>query len=121
MYSSTLNDDHLDLGYDSAADQLRISLRAGGDQAVTQSLYGQLAKDSRHRIALAWDDDGVSVGLDGVVLSSPDGFAMPRNFSNIVLGSFGGADKAMNGYLRNLACWPEKLSNARLSELSNSE
>jgi hypothetical protein len=43
---------------------------------------------------------------------------MPRNFTNIVLGTYGGADKAMNGHLRNLAYWPEKLSNARLSELS---
>ncbi|MBP3127773.1 hypothetical protein [Thalassospira sp. ER-Se-21-Dark] len=118
LYASSLNDDHLDLGYDSDADQLRISLRKGGEPIVTQSLYGTLAKDSRHRIALAWDDDEVSVGLDGVVLSSPDGFAMPRNFTNIVLGSFGGTDKAMNGHLRNLAYWPEKLSNARLSELS---
>lgn len=118
LYSASLNDDHLDLGYDSAADQLRISLRKGGEQLVTQSLYGSLAKDSRHRIALAWDDDVISVGLDGVVLSSPGGFAMPGNFSNIVLGSFGGTDKAMNGYLRNLAYWPKQLSNARLSELS---
>ncbi|WP_336233496.1 phage head spike fiber domain-containing protein [Thalassospira sp. CH_XMU1458] len=118
LYSLSLNDDHLDLGYDSAADQLRISLRSGGVPVVTQSLYGTLAKDSRHRIALAWDDDVISVGLDGVVLSSPDGFAMPRNFSNIVLGSFGGTDKALNGHVRNLAYWPEMLSNARLSELS---
>lgn len=118
LYSSSLNDDHLDLGYDSDADQLRISLRAGGVPVVTQSLFGRLAKDSRHRIALAWDDDVVSVGLDGVVLSSPDGFAMPRKLTNIVLGSFAGTDKAMNGHLRNLAYWPEKLSDARLSELS---
>ncbi|QPO12846.1 hypothetical protein IT893_04805 [Thalassospira sp. A40-3] len=48
----------------------------------------------------------------------PDDIAMARNFANIVLGSFDGADKAMNGHLRNLACWPAKLSNARLSELS---
>jgi hypothetical protein len=118
MYSTSLNEDHLDLGYDSAADQLRISLRAGGVPVVTQSLYGSLAKDTRHRIALAWDDDVISVGLDGVVLSSPGGFAMPRNFTNIVLGSFDGADKAMNGHVRNLAYWPEKLSNARLIDLS---
>ncbi|MBC05965.1 hypothetical protein [Thalassospira sp.] len=118
LYALSLNDDHLDLGYDSDADQLRISLRVGGVPIVTQSLYGQLSKDSRHRIALAWEDDGVAVGLNGVVLSSPDGFAMPRNFSNIVLGSFGGTEKAMNGHLRNLSYWPEKLSNARLSELS---
>ncbi|BDW88213.1 phage head spike fiber domain-containing protein [Thalassospira tepidiphila] len=118
LYSASLNEGHLDLGYDSAADQLRISLRKDGVPLVTQSLYGTLANDSRHRIALAWDDDVISVGLDGVVLSSPDGFAMPRNFSNIVLGSFGGTDKALNGHVRNLAYWPEKLSNARLSELS---
>ncbi|WP_296992880.1 phage head spike fiber domain-containing protein [Thalassospira sp. UBA1131] len=118
LYSLSLNDDHLDLGYDSDANQLRISLRKDGVPLVTQSLYGTLAKDARHRIALAWDDDVISVGLDGVVLSSPDGFAMPRNFSNIVLGSFGGTDKALNGHLRNLAYWPTKLSNARLSELS---
>jgi len=118
LYGLSLNDDHLDLGYDSDADELRISLRKDGAPIVTQSLYGTLAKDTRHRIALAWDDDGVSVGLDGVVLSSPDGFAMPRNFTNIVLGSYDGADKAMNGHVRNLAYWPKKLSNARLSELS---
>ncbi|WP_417827754.1 phage head spike fiber domain-containing protein [Thalassospira sp.] len=118
LYSSSLNDDHLDLGYDSDADQLRISLRKDGVPVVTQSLYGTLAKDARHRIALAWDDDVVSVGVGGVVLSSPGGFAMPRNFTNIVLGSFGGTDKALNGHLRNLAYWPEKLSDARLSELS---
>jgi len=118
MYSMSLNDDHLDLGYDSAAGQLRISLRKGGVPIVTQSLYGSLAKDSRHRIALAWDDDVISVGLDGMVLSSPDGFAMPCNFTNIVLGTFAGMDKEMNGHVRNLAYWPEKLSNARLIELS---
>jgi hypothetical protein len=44
---------------------------------------------------------------------------MPGNFSNIVLGSYGGSDKHLNGHLRNLAYWPERLTDARLSELSS--
>lgn len=118
LYSTSLNDDHLDLGYDSDADELRISLRKDGAPIITQSLYGQLAKNSRHRIALAWEDDVVAVGLNGSVLKSPPGFAMPRNFENIVLGSYDGVDKHLNGHLRNLAYWPERLSDARLSALS---
>ncbi|MDG4718075.1 MULTISPECIES: phage head spike fiber domain-containing protein [Thalassospira] len=118
LYASSLNDDHLDLGYDSDAGQLRISLRRDGVPIITQSLYGGLLPDTRHRIALAWEDDGIAVALGGSVLTSPPGFAMPRNFSNIVLGSYGGSDKHMNGYLRNLAYWPVRLSDGRLSELS---
>ncbi|RCK24604.1 hypothetical protein TH8_13570 [Thalassospira profundimaris] len=118
LYSGSLNDDHLDLGYDSDAGQLRISLRRDGVPIVTQSLYGALSPDTRHRIALAWEDDVIAVALGGSVLKTPSGFAMPRNFSNIVLGSFGGTDKHINGYLRNLAYWPVRLSDARLSDLS---
>jgi len=118
LYSGSLDDDHLDLGYDSDAGQLRVSLRREGTPIITQSLYGQLSPDTRHRIALAWEDDGIAVALGGVVLTSPPGFAMPRNFSNIVLGSYGGTDKHMNGHLRNLAYWPERLSDARLAGLS---
>ena len=118
MYATSLNDDHLDLGYDSDADQLRVSLRKSGAPIITQSLYGTLAKNTRHRIALAWEDDVVAVGLNGSVLKSPPGFAMPRNFENIVLGSYDGVDKHLNGHLRNLTYWPERLSDARLSALS---
>ncbi|MEQ9345633.1 MAG: hypothetical protein RIG26_04225 [Thalassospira sp.] len=117
LYSTSLNADHLDLGYDSAADQLRISLRRDGVPIITQSLYGSLTPGARHRIALGWDDDVVAVGLNGVVLKSPDGFAIPRNFSKIVLGAYDGVDKHLNGHLRNLAYWPERLSDARLSAL----
>lgn len=48
----------------------------------------------------------------------PDDIAMARNFANIVLASFDGSERAINGHVRNLVYWPEKLSNARLSELS---
>ena len=118
LSSASLNDDHLDLGYDSAADQLRISLRKDGTPIVTQSLYGTLNPGARARIALAWDDDVVAVGLNGGVLKSPDGFAMPRNFTHIVLGSYDGTDKHLNGHVRNLSYWPERLSDARLLALS---
>lgn len=118
LYSASLNDDHLDLGYDSAADQLRVSLRKDGTSIVTQSLYGALTPGSDARIVLAWEDDGIAVGLNGTVLQSPDGFAMQRNFSNIVLGSFDGSDMALNGHVRNLSYWPERLSDARISALS---
>ena len=118
LYSTSLNDDHLDLGYDSDADQLRISLRKDGTPIVTQSLYGTLLPGTRARIALAWDDDVVAVGVNGAVLKSPDGFALPRNFTHIVLGSYDGADKHLNGHLRNLAYWPERVSDARLLALS---
>ncbi|WP_415749013.1 phage head spike fiber domain-containing protein [Thalassospira lucentensis] len=97
LYSTSLNDDHLDLGYDSDADQLRVSLRKGGAPIVTQSLYGTLLPGTRARIALAWDDDVVAVGVNGGVLKSPDGFAMPHTFTNIVLGSHDGTDKHLNG------------------------
>ncbi|NIZ01216.1 phage head spike fiber domain-containing protein [Thalassospira lucentensis] len=118
LYSTSLNDDHLDLGYDSAADQLRVSLRKDGTSIVTQSLYGRLTPGTDARIALAWEDDGIAVGLNGAVLRSPDGFAMPRNLTNIVLGSFGGSDMALNGHVRNLSYWPERLSDARILALS---
>lgn len=118
LYSNSLNDDHLDLGYDSDAGQLRISLRKSGTPVITQSLYGSLAKNTRHRIVLAWEDDVIAVGLNGSVLKSPPGFALPRNFANIVLGSYDGVDKHLNGHLRNLAYWPERLNDARLSALS---
>jgi hypothetical protein len=118
IYSNSLNSDHLDLAYDSAADQLRISLRKEGQPIITQSLYGQLSPDTHHRIALAWEDDGIAVGFDGTVLKSPSGFAMPQNFANIVLGSYDGSGNAMNGHLRNLAYWPERLDDARLSALT---
>lgn len=118
LYSTSLNDDHLDLGYDSDADQLRVSLRKGGQPIVTQSLYGTLTPGTRVRIALAWEDDVVAVGLNGGVLKSPDGFAMPRTFTHIVLGSYDGTDKHLNGHVRNLAYWPERLADARLLALS---
>ncbi|WP_412776855.1 hypothetical protein [Thalassospira lucentensis] len=118
LYSTSLNDDHLDLGYDSDADQLRVSLRKGGAPIVTQSLYGTLLPGTRARIALAWDDDVVAVGVNGGVLKSPDGFAMPHTFTNIVLGSHDGTDKHLNGHVRNLSYWPERLSDARLLALS---
>ncbi|MBX2831270.1 MAG: hypothetical protein KTR23_08845 [Rhodospirillales bacterium] len=117
LYSTSLDEDHLDLGYDSDADQLRISLRRDGTPIITQSFYGTLMPATCHRIVLAWEDDGVAVGLGGVVLKSPSGFAMPRNFSKIVLGAYDGVDKHLNGHLRNLAYWPERLSDARLSAL----
>jgi hypothetical protein len=118
LYSNSLNADHLDLAYDSAADQLRLSLRKDGQPIITQSLYGQLTPATRHRIALAWEDDVIAVALGGTVLKSPAGFAMPCNFANIVLGSYDGSGNAMNGHLRNLAYWPERLSDGRLSDLS---
>lgn len=121
LYSTSLNDDHLDLGYDSDADQLRISLRKDGTPIVTQSLYGTLTPGTpgtHARIALAWEDDVVAVGVNGVVLKSSDGFALPRNFSHIVLGSYDGTDKHLNGHVRNLSYWPERLSDARLLALS---
>lgn len=118
LSSASLNDDHLDLGYDSGADQLRVSLRKGGQPVVTQTLYGTLAPGTRARIALAWEDDVVAVGVNGAVLKSPDGFALPRTFTNIVLGAYDGTDKHLNGHLRNLAYWPERLSDARLLALS---
>ena len=118
LSSASLNDDHLDLGYDSDADQLRISLRKDGTPIVTQSLYGTLLPGTRARIALAWEDDVVAVGVNGAVLKSPDGFAMPRNFTHIVLGSYDGTDKHLNGHVRNLSYWPERLSDARLLALS---
>ena len=119
LSSASLNDDHLDLGYDSDADQLRVSLRKDGTPIVTQSLYGMLNPGTRARIALAWDDDVVAVGVNGGVLKSPDGFAMPRNFSHIVLGSYDGTDKHLNGHVRNLSYWPERLADARLLALSD--
>lgn len=118
LYAGSLNDDHLDLGYDSDADQLRISLRKDGVPIVTQSLYGTLTPGARQRIALGWEDDVIAVALNGAVLKSPDGFALPRTFSNIVLGSYDGTDKHLNGHLRNLAYWPERLADARMVALS---
>lgn len=122
MHSGSLNDDHLDLGYDSAADQLRISLRKGGVPIITQSLYGGLEPGARRRIVLAWADDGVAVAKAGAILKSPGGFAMPRNFKVIRLGSYAGQSGALNGHLRGISYWPERLGDDRLIELSaNSE
>lgn len=118
MHSGNLNDDHLDLGYDSAADQLRISLRKAGVPIITQSLYGSLAPGSRTRIVLAWADDGVAVAKDGVILQSPGGFAMPRSFNTIRLGSYAGQSGALNGHLRGVSYWPERLGDDRLIALS---
>ncbi|MDP2697581.1 hypothetical protein [Thalassospira sp.] len=118
LYSASLNDDHLDLGFDPAAGQLRISLRRAGQQIISQSLYGALAPGSRVKIALAFDDDGVAVACGDGVLKSPPGFALPRNFSNIVIGSYGGVDKHLNGYLRGISYWPERLPDARLLAIS---
>ncbi|MCC9623930.1 hypothetical protein LPB41_19805 [Thalassospira sp. MA62] len=118
LHSGNLNDDHLDLGYDSDADQLRVSLRRNGTPVITQSLYGALTPATTARIAIGWADDVVAVAHDGVVLKSPDGFAMPRNFTTIMIGSYGGTEHHLNGHVRNLAYWPERLSDARLSLLS---
>ncbi|MCK2166412.1 phage head spike fiber domain-containing protein [Thalassospira xiamenensis] len=118
MHSGNLNDDHLDLGYDSAADQLRISLRKAGVPIITQSLYGGLATGTHTRIVLAWADDGVAVAKDGAVLKSPGGFAMPRSFNTIRIGSYAGQSGALNGYLRGVAYWPERLGDDRLIALS---
>ncbi|MET4731484.1 hypothetical protein ABIE64_000175 [Thalassospira sp. MBR-102] len=122
MHSGNLNDDHLDLGYDSAADQLRISLRKGGVPIITQSLYGGLVPETRTRIVLAWADDGVAVAKAGAILKSPGGFAMPRTFNTIQLGSYAGQSGALNGHLRGVSYWPERLADDRLIALSaNSE
>ncbi|KZB51419.1 phage head spike fiber domain-containing protein [Thalassospira xiamenensis] len=118
MHSGNLNDDHLDLGYDSAADQLRISLRKNGVPVLTQSLYGGLVPGASRRIVLAWEDDGVAVAKDGVVLKSPGGFAMPRSFNTIRLGSYAGQSGALNGHLRGVSYWPERLGDDRLAALS---
>ncbi|WP_417835188.1 phage head spike fiber domain-containing protein [Thalassospira xiamenensis] len=118
MHSGNLNDDHLDLGYDSAADQLRISLRKAGVPIISQSLYGGLVPGARTRIVLAWADDGVAVAKDGAVLKSPGGFAMPRNFNVIRLGSYTGQSGALNGHLRGVSYWPERLGDDRLIAIS---
>lgn len=118
MHSGNLNDDHLDLGYDSAADQLRISLRKNGVPIITQSLYGGLVPGTRRRIVLAWADDGVVVAKDGAVLKSPGGFAMPRSFNTIRLGSYAGQSGVLNGHLRGVSYWPERLADDRLIALS---
>lgn len=118
MHSGSLNDDHLDLGYDSAADQLRVSLRKAGVPILSQSLYGGLVPGARRRIVLAWEDDGVAVAKDGAVLKSPGGFAMPRSFKVIRLGSYAGQSGALNGHLRGVSYWPERLADDRLIALS---
>ncbi len=118
LYSTSLNDDHLDLGYDSAADQLRVSLRKGGVPIVTQSLYGTLTPATRRKIAIAWEDDAVAVAQNGVVLKSPGGFAMPRNFTHIGIGSYAGESGALNGHLRGVSYWPAQLSDDRLTALT---
>lgn len=118
MHSGNLNDDHLDLGYDSAADQLRISLRKAGVPIITQSLYGGLVPGARRRIVLAWEDDGVAVAKDGVILKSPGGFAMPRSFNTVRVGSYAGQSGALNGHLRGVSYWPERLGDDRLIVLS---
>jgi len=118
MHSGNLNDDHLDLGYDSAAGQLRISLRKGGVPILSQSLYGGLVPGARTRIVLAWEDDGVAVAKGGAVLKSPGGFGMPRNFNTIRLGSYAGQSGALNGHLRGVSYWPERLADDRLIALS---
>mgnify|MGYP003127392849 FL=1 len=118
MHSGNLNDDHLDLGYDSAADQLRISLRKGGMPILSLSLYGGLVPGARTRIVLAWADDGVAVAKAGAILKSPGGFAMPRNFKVIRVGSYAGQSGALNGHLRGVSYWPERLGDDRLIALS---
>ncbi|MFC4235142.1 hypothetical protein ACFOY8_07885 [Thalassospira xianhensis] len=118
MHSGNLNDDHLDFGYDSAADQLRISLRKAGVPIITQSLYGGIVPGTRTRIVLTWADDAVAVAKDGVILKSPGGFAMPRNFKVIRLGSYAGQSGALNGHLRGVSYWPERLGDDRLAALS---
>ncbi|RCK44208.1 hypothetical protein TH25_20100 [Thalassospira profundimaris] len=117
LYSASLNDDHLDLGYDSAANQLRISLRKGGQQIVTQSLYGSLNPGTGNRLAIAFDDDEIAVATINGVLTSPGGFALPRNFSHLRIGSYGGASGFLNGYVRGLSYWPGRLNDARLLDL----
>ncbi|MFH1805354.1 MAG: hypothetical protein ABID63_10755 [Pseudomonadota bacterium] len=121
LYSTALNEDHLDLGFDSAAGQLRLSLRKGGGQILTQSLYGAVLPGVPVRVGIAFDDDVIAVARQGVVLKSPPGFALPRNFSNIVIGSYGGVDKHLNGYLRGISYWPERLPDARLAALTENE
>lgn len=117
LYSASLNDDHLDLGYDSAANQLRISLRKAGQQVITQSLYGVLVPGARNRVAIAFDDDEIAVATVNGVLKSPGGFALPRNFAHLRIGSYGGASGFLNGYVRALSYWPGRLGDARLMEL----
>lgn len=116
--STSLNADHLDLGYDSDADQLRLSLRKGGSQIISQSLYGTLAPGSKVMIAMAFDDDVIAVAANGTVLKSPDGFALPRNFSRCKLGSYDGTGNFLNGWLRGVSYWPGRLSDDRLAGVS---
>ncbi len=117
LSSASLNDDHLDLGYDSAANQLRISLRKGGQQVITQSLYGALNPAGRNRVAIAFDDDEIAVATANGVLQSPGGFALPRNFAHLRIGSYAGTSGFLNGYVRSLSYWPGRLSDARLMAL----
>lgn len=117
LYSTSLNDDHLDLAYDSAQDQLRISLRKNGQQMMTQSLYGTLVPGQRNLLALAFDDDDIAVATQNGVLKSAPGFALPRNFQTLGLGSYAGTASQLNGYVRALSYWPGRLGDDRLSAL----
>ena len=81
-------------------------------------MIGRLPKISRTRIVLAWEDDGVAVAKAGAILKSPGGFAMPRNFNTIRLGSYAGQSGALNGHLRGVSYWPERLGDDRLIALS---
>ena len=120
LYSTSLNNDHLDLAYDSAADQLRISLRKGGQQLITQSLYGALVPGQRNLVALAFDDDDIAVATQNGVLKSPPGFALPRNFQTLGIGSYAGTASQLNGYVRAVSYWPGRLGDDRLVALCTS-
>ncbi|OSQ39798.1 phage head spike fiber domain-containing protein [Thalassospira mesophila] len=117
LYSASLNDDHLDLGYDSAANQLRISLRKGGQQIIAQSLYGALVPGQRNLLALAFEDDDIAVATQNGVLKTAPGFALPRNFQTLGIGSYGGSGSQLNGYVRAISYWPGRLGDDRLVAL----
>jgi hypothetical protein len=84
---------------------------------MTQSLYGTLVPSQRNLLALAFDDDDIAVATQNGVLKSAPGFALPRNFQTLGLGSYAGTASQLNGYVRALSYWPGRLGDDRLLAL----
>jgi hypothetical protein len=91
---------------------------ANADQAVM--FNGGLSGVRRRRVACGMAVDNFAISTNGGSLVTDSSGSMPTNIASIFLGSVGGSGSFLNGTIRRLVYWRQRLPNSTLQTLTSS-
>ena len=113
--------DSISILHNSSTDQLNAgSIVGAGWQALmgVSSPYGEVNKNTVWKTALGFKEDDFGVSVQGSPAATDSSGLVPRGNYVLSLGDNWNGDNTLNGHLKLVRFYPERLSNAELVALT---